>query len=112
MKQVKNVILHGEAMVFPSELPADAVEMKPSHPHMHIIADSETTGNHHVVDVVDGVTFFKSGTRTFMVNKNPTQVRCVLEKRHSAITITPGCHEFGIQQEFDHFAQNLRKVRD
>jgi hypothetical protein len=106
------VILHGEAMLFPSELPADAVEIKPTNNAMHIIADSETTGNHHVVDMVEGTKVFRSGDRTFILNTKPTQVRCVHANRHDAIAMPPTVWEVGIQQEYDHFAQYMRAVRD
>lgn len=107
------VILHGEAMIFGSALPEDVIEINPSNKEYHIIADSETTGNHHVVDAVPGVRFFKaSGGTMYMQNENETSVRCVIKDRHDAITISPGTWEFGIQQEYDHFAQNLRAVRD
>ena len=109
-----NVILHGEAMLFPSELPADAVEIKcaTQSKGAHIIADSETTGNHHVVDMVEGTKVFRSGNRTFIRNTKPTQVRCVHANRHDTITMPPAVWEVGIQQEYDHFAQNMRAVRD
>lgn len=106
------VILHGEAMLFNADLPADAVEIKPTHKDYHIIADSETTGNHHVVDMVRGTKVFKSGNRTFIKNEKETNVRCVHPNRHDAITMKPGVYEVGIQQEYDHFEQNLRAVRD
>ena len=106
------VILHGEAMLFPSELPADAVEIKPTNSEMHIIADSETTGNHHVVDMVEGTKVFRSGDRTFIRNTKPTQVRCVHANRHDAITMPPTVWEVSIQVEYNHFEQNLRSVRD
>ena len=113
MKKQNKCILHGEAMIFESVLPADVQEIKPSHENFHVIADSETTGNHHVVDAKEGVRFFRSKTGTmYMKNKKETSVRCVLKDRHDAITIAPSVWEFGIQQEFDHFAQNLRAVRD
>jgi hypothetical protein len=107
-----SVILHGEAMLFPVELPTDAVEIKPTNSEMHIIADSETTGNHHVIDMVPGTKVYRSGDRTFISNSEPTRVRCVHANRHDAITMAPGVWEVGIQQEYDHFAQNMRAVRD
>lgn len=107
------VILHGEAMIFPSSLPESAKAIKPSNDRYHIIADSETTGNHHVVDVYDGIQFYVDElNKTYMVNESTTNVRCLIADRHSAIELPPGCYEFGIQQEFDHFAQHLRNVRD
>jgi hypothetical protein len=106
------VILHGEAMLFSSELPADAVEIKPTNAQYHIIADSETTGNHHVVDMVKGTKVFQSGNRLFIKNEKPTNVRCVHPNRHDAVTLNPGVFEISRQQEYDHFEQNLRAVRD
>ncbi len=112
------VILHGEAMIFPTQkLPADAEEIKPSSQNFHIIADSETTGNHHVIDLpkIDKskVKFFKNKAGAmFMRSEVETTVSCVLADRHAPITIPAGTYEFGIQQEYDHFAQNLRNVRD
>jgi len=106
------VILHGEAMLFSSKLPADAVEIKPTNSEMHIIADSETTGNHHVVDMVKGTKVYRSGDRTFISNSEPTRVRCVHANRHDAIAMPPNVWEVDIQKEYNHFEQNLRSVRD
>lgn len=115
----KQVILHGEAMIFPvNEIPTDAVQIAPTQPDYHIIADSETTGNHHVVSTLrhkkksDKVRFFKKKDIVYMQNDEPTEVSCVHADRHSPITIPPGTYEFGTQQEYDHFEQNLRNVRD
>jgi len=107
------VKLHGEAMIFQSTLPASAKKIKPSHPTYHIIADSETTGNHHVVDCNEDVEFYMDENGTmFMTNEKPTQVRCVIANRHTEIPLEAGTWEFGIQSEYDHFAQHLRQVRD
>jgi len=105
--------LHGEAMIFESKLPDDAEPLAVDGPFL-IIADSETTGNHHVVDKKAHVKFFKSkdGTRRFMQALKPTQVRCLQENRHDTITLDPGVYEFGVQKEYDPFTENLRNVRD
>lgn len=109
---MKKVYLHGEAMIFPSKVEEGAEEINPSNGGYHIIADSEVTGNHHVVDTDKSVKLFRKGNKTFMVNTKETNVRCLIADRHTAITIEPGTWEFGIQQEFDHIAQNLRNVAD
>lgn len=107
------VILHGEAMIFPAcNLPEGCEQINPSNRTYHIIADSETTGNHHVVDAEEGVFFFKKGEQVFMQNSTPTRVRCLHQNRHSTIEIPPGCWEFGAQQEYDHISQELQRVRD
>jgi hypothetical protein len=112
-QEKKGVILHGEAMLFPAELPADCVEVQHNNANPYIIADSETTGNHHVVDMPAGTKVFKSkDDRIFIVNTTETRVRCVHADRHSPITMEPGTWEVGIQQEYDHLEQHMRQVRD
>lgn len=108
-----DLILHGEAMIFKAKIPASVKPLKPSNSKYHIIANSEVTGNHHVVDCNEGVEFFMDEDGTmFMKNSKPTQVRCLIDNRHTAIPLAPGSYEFGIQQEYDHFEQHLQKVRD
>jgi len=99
-------------IIFGANIPATAKPIKASNAGYHIIADSETTGNHHVVDCPAGVEFFQDGDKTYMKNSQPTQVRCVIAERHNPITLEPGAYEFGIQQEYDHLAQHLRNVAD
>lgn len=107
------VILHGEAMIMKGVLPKTAVKIKPSHVGYHVIADSETTGNHHVVDHNEMVSFYMDADGTmYMVNEEPTQVRCLHPNRHDSIPLEAGCWEFGLQKEYDHFAEELRNVRD
>ncbi len=106
------VILHGECMVFPSEIPATATPLLVAKDYL-VVADSETTGNYHVVDALEGVNFFRNETgTTFMKNSKPTRIRCVMENRHDAITLEPGAWEFGLQQEYDYFTDSHRVVRD
>lgn len=106
------VILHGECMVFPASLPKNAKKKKVNSSYV-IVADSETTGNHHVVDVLDGVDFYEDEKGTlFMENSVDTKIRCVHADRHDAITLSPGTYEFGSQQEYDPFTARMNKVRD
>lgn len=105
-------VLHGECLLFPSTLPEGAVKIKTTNDQFHIVADSETTGNHHVIDINDSVNFYNAGGVTYMVNTKPTKIRCVLQDRHSPIDLEPGVWECGTQLEYDYFAQNLRAVRD
>ena len=106
-------ILHGECIITSvAALPASAVEEK-DHKGQHvIIANSEVTGNHHVIDLHPGVTFFKAGNERFMRNTVETKVRCVVANRHTDIPIAPGVHKIGYQQEYDYFKQAKANVRD
>lgn len=105
------VILHGECMVFPASLPPGAKKIA-GIKNYHIVAKSEVVGNHHVVDVVDGVEFFEVDGRTFMQNSVPTTMRCVMPERHDTKILPPSTYEFGIQNEYDPFAARLVKSRD
>ena len=107
----QEVILHGECMVFASEIPAGATPLEVKGEYL-IVADSETTGNHHVIARAEGVEFLEHQGRRFMRNSKPTKIRCLHENRHDAIVLEPGQYEFGTQQEYDPFAENMRNVRD
>lgn len=116
MKKINkdDVILHGECMVSLSKIPANAKKMDTKNQKFVIIAPSETTGNHHVVDICDGVEFFETDDgRKFMRNSVDTQIRCVIASRHTAIPLPAGnSYEFGSQFEYDPFTARLQAVRD
>lgn len=106
------VIIHGECMVFKSTIPAKAKKMKTASKPYVIVAPSETTGNHHVVDLKPGVQFYECDDVLYMENEVETTIRCVVADRHDEITLTPGTYEFGSQQEYDPFTARMQKVRD
>jgi hypothetical protein len=107
----KRTILHGEAMITECELPSGAkpLEIKGS---QLVIAPSETTGNHHVVENAEGCEFFVSDGVRYMKNSGPTNVKCVHPDRHDDIEIPAGTWEFGAQREYDYFEQSHQQVRD
>jgi hypothetical protein len=111
MKNKNKVYIHGECMCFPSSLPSTV--KKKVVDRFLIVADSETTGNHHVVDAEEGVDFYEdtNGTLFMNVEKSAT-LRCVHSNRHDAIVVGPGTYEFGTQMEYDPFTARLNKVRD
>lgn len=106
------VIAHGECKVHLSTLPATAKRIETKVGTPVIVADSETTGNHHVVDIHEGVEFYQDGDTKYMVNSVETCIRCVHADRHDAITLAPGTYEFGSQVEYDPYTARLNKVRD
>jgi hypothetical protein len=106
------VILHGECQIFASTIPATAKKKLIEKGKYLIVADSETTGNHHVVDAVEGVTFFEDNGVMFMDVATEATVRCLHADRHDALTIPAGTYEFGVQQEYDPFTARMQKVRD
>lgn len=106
------VILHGECMVFRSTIPANAKPKQKSKTGFVIVADSETTGNHHVVDETVGVDFYEADGKLYMNSSVDTTIRCLHADRHDAIKLTAGTYEFGSQQEYDPFTARLQAVRD
>lgn len=107
-----DAVLHGECLITRTTLPKGLTEEKLTGKQV-IIAESEVTGNHHVIDLKKGVTFYKDqeGNR-YMKNSVPTEVKCVIADRHTAITLTPGEWAIGFQQEYDYIAEAQRNVRD
>ena len=111
MKQ-KKAIIHGECIIFESKVPQDAI-LEEQDKSFVIIANSEVTGNHHVIDrPSNAVQFFTKDKKRYMRNSQPTNVRCVIADRHTSIPIPAGDWEIGIQQEYDYIAQVKRNVQD
>lgn len=114
MKKMKknDIILHGECMITMDSVPSTARKLESTASFM-IVAPSETTGNHHVVDLFSGVDFYEDEDKTlYMKNTVDTNIRCMVESRHDAVTLSPGTYRFGSQMEYDPFAARLQKVRD
>ena len=104
-------ILHGECIVFRSSLPKNATPTKVEGSYK-IVADSEVTGNHHVVDAPVSVSFFEANGVTYMQNEVPTKIRCLMAERHTEIELPVGTWEFGTQKEYDYINDELISVRD
>jgi hypothetical protein len=116
MKQTKSknadaAILHGECGIIQTKIPKGATPVKVENGVL-ILADSETTGNHHVLDMVPGVEVLEKDKKRFIRNSAPAQVRCIHADRHDTLTIPPGEWELSIAQEFDYFEMAKRNVRD
>lgn len=115
MSERKPCFLHGEAMIVKEgSMPSSVKPLEVKGPYL-IIADSEVTGNHHVVDCEAGVTFFEdtdAEKTRYMNAKKPTRVRCLIDNRHDTIELDPGIYKFGIQQEYDYHAEAKRNVAD
>ncbi len=104
--------LHGESQLNKiEELPAGVKEVK-TNGEYHIIAESEISGNHHVIDLNEDVKFYEKDGIFYMKNDTETQVRCIVKERHDAITLEPGVWEIDFQQEYDYLKKEIRRVSD
>lgn len=73
-----------------------------------VLAEGEVTGHAHVIDSDIALMEDQNGNM-FMSNEN--EVTIIHEEHHSA-TIPAGNWEIGIVKEYDHFAEEARKVQD
>jgi len=111
-KAKSRVHLHGELTItHVASLPeGNGRELKPSSGYV-ILAESETTGNHHVVDAGCRVLEYPSGAR-YLDAERGAKVRCTVAERHDTLELPPGVYEVGIQQEYDYIADAKRAVQD
>jgi len=107
---IKKGALHGECLIVQSEIPSGAKKINPK--GYLKIADSETTGNHHVVDCSEGVEFYELDGFRYMKNDKTANVRCVHKDRHDTIEIPEGTWMFDSQLEYDYYTESLQRVRD
>jgi len=106
-----SAILHGECCIISTKIPADATPVNVKDKVL-ILADSETTGNHHVLDMVPGIEVLEKDKKRFIRNSTPAQVHCIHADCHDALALPPGAWELSIAPEFDYFEMAKRNVRD
>lgn len=106
------MVLHGEvSLVKVNSIPKDAKKVSP-HGKFFIVADSETSGNHHVVDLIDEMEIYEKDGKFYVKNERPTQVRCLMTERHDNVVLEPAIWEIDKQQEYDYFTESHRNVAD
>lgn len=107
------VINHGELCFFKTDgkIPAGATKMK-AQKVGYIVAPSETSGNHHVVEEKNGVEIYEKDGVMYLSAEVPTDVFCVMKERHDTITLGPGVYEIEPAKEFDYLANEKRNVAD
>ena len=116
-KMTKRHIVHGEANLFEVDsIPDGAKKLIPSSAMIAgnglIIAESETSGNHHVIEMKAGVEFFEKDGTLYMRNTQPTTVNCVHAGRHDTVDIPPSIWKRKIAKEFDYLTMEKRNVAD
>lgn len=104
---------HGELGIFKTEnaIPEGATLVK-QNGGKYIVADSETTGNHHCVEAKEGVELYEKDGVMYLKNAVEVDVFCVIKERHDSITLEPGVWEIEPAKEFDYLNQEVRNVAD
>lgn len=109
--------LHGEVCIKKTvgEIPKGAKKISPKD-GSYKIADSETTGNHHLLEEIEGIDVFEKDGMFYVRPSVPMTVRCIDQKRHDNITLEPCTVEeilvISRQSEVDHLTDEIRAVRD
>lgn len=100
---------HGELCIFKSNKSVPTGAKKVTN---YKLADSETTGNHHMLEAKEGVELYEKDGVMYIKNNVPTDVYCVVKERHDNITLDPGVWEVTPAQEYDYLTQEKRNVAD
>lgn len=114
---MEKVWLHGEVVIKKTKgvIPSGAKKLKPID-GVYKIADSESTGNHHLLEEIEGCDLYEKDGVFYLKTQEKAIVRCVDEKRHDAIEIDPCDTDeiliFDRQQEVDHLTDEVRAVAD
>ncbi len=118
MKKKRRHFGHGEVNLFEVDsIPKTAKKIKPKASQLigdgFIIADSETTFNHHLVKLAPGVEIYEDTDGTIYIrNTNVTEVSCVDTKRHDAIELPPSIWKRKPAKEWDYTKEEKRNVVD
>lgn len=113
----EKIWLHGEVAIKKTigNIPEGAKKINPVD-GVYKIADSETTGNHHLLEEMEGIDVYEKDGMFYVRPSKPMTVRCVDQKRHDNITLEPCTTEEILvitrQSEVDHLTEEVRAVRD
>lgn len=107
------IIRHGEAILYPTTLPTDAILSEES--NKYIVVHSET-GHHHVLETLD---MSKIKIYTHMGDKYlevPSEAKLWHQKSgndvHTTHKVTPTVYKVIIKREFNYFENAIKSVRD
>lgn len=78
----------------------------------YIIADSESSGNHHCIEDTKGIEMYEKDGVLYLKNDVPVKMFCVDTARHDTEILEPGVWEIDRAQEYDYLMEMKRKVAD
>lgn len=106
-------VFHGEVTIHKvNELPKGLKKAKLFNKKSYKLADSETTGNHHLLEAKEGVDLYEKDGILYLKNEVPVDIYCAIKERHDNITLEPGIWEIDKAQEHDYLTGMKRDVSD
>lgn len=103
---------HGECVIKRiKKLPEGLKELKPKNKR-YIVADSETTGNHHCIEEIEGAEMYEKDGVLYLKTEVEVKLFCVDEARHDTQVLEPGIYEIERANEYDYLTEMKRKVAD
>ena len=113
---MEQIWLHGEVLIkkLSGDIPQGQVIQAQNGSYK--VADSETTGNHHLLEDLPGLQVIEKDGMFYVRTDKPLTIKCVDQKCHDTIRLEP-CKKdefyvFDKQQEVDHLTDEIRTVRD
>jgi len=73
----------------------------------YILAEGEFTGHAHVI--TDECEVYEKNGLLYIKNDSPVEIK---HEEHKTVTLPIGKWEVGIAEEYDHFAEEAKRVRD
>ena len=98
----------GDVIVEPAKFPQDGKEVKAKE-RGFVLAEGEHTGHAHVIDKLAGIEFVEKGGMFYI--KNDREVT-ITHEEHKPIKLPPGEWRTRGVKEYDHFAEEARRVQD
>lgn len=109
---MKTVYFHGEVAIISGVKAKNAKKLEPKNKR-YILANSETTGNHHILVAQDGVDVYEGVDGVLYVHvEDHAEVKCVDEERHDTQVLPAGDYIVKRKMEYDHLTNTPRVVAD
>lgn len=111
---MRKTYAHGECLLMKADkLPEGLKKVEEFKKDCYRIADSEVTGNFHLLEAKEGVELFEDVKGVlWLKNDVPTDVFCAIKQRHDNITLEPGIWEIDKAVEYDYLTGLKRQVAD
>lgn len=112
MKKKKRVILHGEVALIETDIIPDGAKPIKTKKTYHILAESETVGNDHRLELLDDTLLMEKDGVLYVRNPTPTKAYCKNKERHDDIVIPASIWIRKNAQEWDPIEQEKRNIAD